>query len=76
MADEIDDPATLEMLRALGFDEVQGPCVAHPMKARDFEEWLERGAARHLIHEVGGEFDDGLEVSDGTIDDIVKWANG
>ena len=76
VADEIDDPATLEMLRALGFDEVQGPCVAHPMKAREFEEWLERGAARHLMHEISGELDDDLEVSDGTIDDIMKWANG
>jgi hypothetical protein len=46
------------------------------MKAREFEDWLERGAARHLLHEVGGEFDDGLDVSDSTIDDIMKWANG
>lgn len=48
VAEGIDDDATLEMLRALGFDEVQGRYVAPPMKPRDFEHWLETGGSTHL----------------------------
>jgi PAS domain S-box-containing protein len=48
VADQIDDGATLDMLRALGCDEAQGRHVAAPMKAREFEHWLETGGALHL----------------------------
>jgi EAL domain-containing protein (putative c-di-GMP-specific phosphodiesterase class I) len=72
--DGVDDEATLEMLRALGCDEVQGLYVAPPMKPRDFEEWFERGGARHL----GRKFDEmlarELDLQDGMIDDVMKWA--
>lgn len=74
--DGVDDPATLEMLRALGCDEVQGLHVAPPMKARDFEEWLERGGARHL----GRTFDTlvarEIELEDGPVDEVMKWGSG
>ena len=73
--DGVDDQATLEMLRALGCDEVQGLYVAPPMKPRDFEEWFERGGARHL----GRTFDEMLareiDLEDGPIDDVMKWAS-
>jgi EAL domain-containing protein (putative c-di-GMP-specific phosphodiesterase class I)/PleD family two-component response regulator len=76
VADGIEDDGTLEMLRALGCDEAQGQHIAPPMKARDFEHWMECGGARHLAlqHnlETGGEPD----VSDAAIDDIMKWAKG
>ncbi len=48
VADQIDDAATLDMLRALGCDEVQGRHIAAPMKPREFEHWLETGGALHL----------------------------
>jgi hypothetical protein len=45
------------------------------MKPRDFEEWLERGGARHL----GRSFDEMLareiDLEDGPIDDVMKWAS-
>jgi predicted signal transduction protein with EAL and GGDEF domain/DNA-binding response OmpR family regulator len=48
VADNIDDSATLDMLRALGCDEVQGRHIAPPMKAREFEHWFETGGALSL----------------------------
>ncbi|HVN41591.1 MAG TPA: EAL domain-containing protein [Steroidobacteraceae bacterium] len=48
VADGLEDGATLEMLRALGCEEIEGPYVAGPMKAKDFEHWLECGGAAHL----------------------------
>jgi predicted signal transduction protein with EAL and GGDEF domain/DNA-binding response OmpR family regulator len=74
--DGVDDPATLEMLRALGCDEVQGLHVAPPMKARDFEEWFERGGARHLARGFDTMIARELDLEDGQIDDVMKWANG
>jgi EAL domain-containing protein (putative c-di-GMP-specific phosphodiesterase class I) len=74
--DGVDDPATLEMLRALGCDEVQGLHVAPPMKARDFEEWFERGGARHLARSFDTLIARELDLEDGQIDDVMKWANG
>jgi EAL domain-containing protein (putative c-di-GMP-specific phosphodiesterase class I)/CheY-like chemotaxis protein len=75
VVDGVDDEATLEMLRALGCDEVQGLHVAPPMRPRDFEEWLERGGARHL----GRTFDEMLareiDLEDGPIDEVMKWAS-
>jgi EAL domain-containing protein (putative c-di-GMP-specific phosphodiesterase class I)/PleD family two-component response regulator len=76
VVDGADDPAALEMLRALGCDEVQGLHVAPPMKARDFEEWLERGGARHLARGFDEQVDRELGLLDGPIDDVMKWANG
>jgi predicted signal transduction protein with EAL and GGDEF domain/DNA-binding response OmpR family regulator len=74
--DGVDDPATLEMLRALGCDEIQGLHVAPPMKAREFEEWLESGGARHLARQYAANAHvPGIE-SDGPVDDIMKWQNG
>jgi predicted signal transduction protein with EAL and GGDEF domain/DNA-binding response OmpR family regulator len=76
VVDGADDPAALEMLRALGCDEVQGLHVAPPMKARDFEEWLERGGARHLARGLDEQIERELDLLDGPIDDVMKWANG
>jgi len=82
VADGIDDSATLEMLRALGCDEIQGRHVALPMKATQFEHWLETGGVAHLAKPptagTSGEYDvpDVSGVSDSAIDDVVKWVNG
>ena len=82
VADGIDDPATLDMLRALGCDEIQGRHVALPMKAGQFEHWLETGGVAHLalppVVEATGKYDvpDVSDVSDSAIDDVVKWVNG
>lgn len=48
VADGIEDSATADMLRALGCEQVQGQYVSPPMKAKDFEYWLECGGATHL----------------------------
>jgi predicted signal transduction protein with EAL and GGDEF domain/DNA-binding response OmpR family regulator len=74
IADGIRDGATLEMLRALGCDEVQGPHVAPAMAARDFEDWLEDGGAVRLASQ--SLVQDSLDASDTVIDDAVRWANG
>jgi predicted signal transduction protein with EAL and GGDEF domain/DNA-binding response OmpR family regulator len=67
VADRIDDAATLDMLRALGCDEVQGRHVAAPMKVREFEHWLETGGALHLAQDGAAKITralQGLDVSD------------
>ena len=76
VADGIDDPATLEMLHALGCDELQGLHVAPPMKPLDFEDWLERGGARHLARRRAGPGRDLPELPDSAVEDIMKWGNG
>jgi predicted signal transduction protein with EAL and GGDEF domain/DNA-binding response OmpR family regulator len=76
VADGIRDGATLEMLRALGCDEVQGQHVAPAMLARDFEDWLEDGGAVRLAQQRALEISDTFEASDTAIDDAVRWANG
>jgi len=76
VADGIDDAGTVEMLRALGCDEIQGQHVSPPLKARDFEDWLERGGARHLGRPRIAELGTALDVPDAAVDDIMKWANG
>jgi EAL domain-containing protein (putative c-di-GMP-specific phosphodiesterase class I)/PleD family two-component response regulator len=73
--DGVDDAGTLEMLRALGCDEVQGLHVAPPMKARDLEEWFERGGARHLARRFDPMIARELDLEDGPIDDVMKWAS-
>jgi len=74
VADGVDDEASLGLLRALGFDEIQGHCVAPPMKARDLEDWMERGGARHLL--INFSLDEEPDFSDTSIDEVMKWANG
>ncbi|MDQ1240954.1 MAG: hypothetical protein QG550_204 [Pseudomonadota bacterium] len=76
VADGIDDAGTVEMLRALGCDEIQGQLVSPPLKARDFEDWLERGGARHLGRQRSEELGAALDLPDAAVDDIMKWANG
>jgi EAL domain-containing protein (putative c-di-GMP-specific phosphodiesterase class I)/DNA-binding response OmpR family regulator/GGDEF domain-containing protein len=75
VAGGVEDAATVEMLRALGCDEIQGPYVAPPMKPRDFEDWLERGGAVHLARQFVVDVSGEPDASDATTDD-VKWANG
>lgn len=55
VCDGIDDAATVQMLQALGCDEIQGDYVAKPMKARDFEEWLEDGGPALLARKYQNE---------------------
>jgi PAS domain S-box-containing protein len=76
VADGIDDPATLEMLHALGCDELQGLHVAPPMKPLDFEDWLERGGARHLARRRTGAGRDLPDLPESAVEDIMKWGNG
>jgi predicted signal transduction protein with EAL and GGDEF domain/DNA-binding response OmpR family regulator len=40
VAEGIEDAATLEMLRSLGCDEIQGYYIARPLTAEAFERWL------------------------------------
>jgi len=65
VADGIDDGDTLEMLRALGCEEIEGQYVSPPMRPKDFEHWLECGGASHLaresVVEVSGEPDSAEE---------------
>jgi len=75
VAGGVEDAATVEMLRALGCDEIQGPYVAPPMKPRDFEDWLERGGAVHLARQFVVDVSGEPDASDAATDD-VKWANG
>lgn len=77
VCDGIDDAATIQMLQALGCDEIQGPYVGKPLKGRDFEVWLEDGGpavlARKYQAEVNGESAlAGLDDKTG----LLKWANG
>lgn len=72
--DGVDDPESLEMLRAIGCDEVQGLHIAPPMKGRDFEEWLERGGARHLARQFDTLIARELDLEDGPLDDVMQWA--
>jgi EAL domain-containing protein (putative c-di-GMP-specific phosphodiesterase class I)/DNA-binding response OmpR family regulator/GGDEF domain-containing protein len=48
VAEGIEDAATLDMLRALGCDEIQGFYVSRPLKAPDFEQWVSAGGAAAL----------------------------
>lgn len=76
VADGVDDPATLEMLTALGCDEIQGLHVGPPMKPRDFEDWFDRGGARHLRHRHGLDPRDLPGGTDLPLNDVMQWANG
>ena len=55
VAGGIEDAATLEMIRAVGCDEIQGYYVSRPLSAGDFEQWLEAGGAAALrVREAHG----------------------
>jgi predicted signal transduction protein with EAL and GGDEF domain/DNA-binding response OmpR family regulator len=72
VADHIDDEATFDMLRALGCDEMQGRHVAAPMKAREFEHWLETGGAAHLARAAAPDLSralEGVDLADGDLPD-------
>jgi EAL domain-containing protein (putative c-di-GMP-specific phosphodiesterase class I)/DNA-binding response OmpR family regulator/GGDEF domain-containing protein len=51
VAGGVEDVEVLTMLQALGCEEIQGQCVAPPLKARDFEDWMARGGASHLARQ-------------------------
>jgi predicted signal transduction protein with EAL and GGDEF domain len=48
VAEGIEDAATLEMIRAVGCDEIQGFYISKPLTAGDFEQWLNAGGAAAL----------------------------
>jgi EAL domain-containing protein (putative c-di-GMP-specific phosphodiesterase class I)/DNA-binding response OmpR family regulator/GGDEF domain-containing protein len=55
VAEGIEDAATLEMIRAVGCDEIQGHYISRPLSAGDFEQWLEAGGAAALrVREAHG----------------------
>ena len=62
VAEGIEDADTLEMLRALGCDEIQGQYVSPPLGAREFESWLEDGGAAALARQGTLEVIDALEA--------------
>ena len=76
VSDGVEDAATVQMLQALGCEEIQGLYVAKPMKARDFEEWLEDGGpallARKYHNEISG---DQVIAGLGDATTIAKWAS-
>jgi EAL domain-containing protein (putative c-di-GMP-specific phosphodiesterase class I) len=62
VAEGIEDAATLQMLGALGCDEIQGHYVSPPLGAREFEEWVEDGAAESLARQHARDVIDALEA--------------
>jgi predicted signal transduction protein with EAL and GGDEF domain len=64
VADGVEDAATLQMLGALGCDEVQGPYVCAPLSARDFAEWLEEGGASTLMQQATLDIIESLEAAE------------
>ncbi len=62
VADGIEDTATLQMLSALGCDEIQGPYVSAPLDGREFEAWLEDGGAHALALQHTQEIIEALEA--------------
>jgi EAL domain-containing protein (putative c-di-GMP-specific phosphodiesterase class I)/GGDEF domain-containing protein len=62
VAEGIEDAETLEMLRALGCDEIQGNYVSPPLGPREFETWLEDGGAVSLARQGALEVIDALEA--------------
>jgi len=75
VCDGIDDAATVQMLQALGCDELQGPYVGKSMKVRDFEAWLEDGGPAALSRKYATAVN-GETVLSGLGDTtILKWGN-
>jgi EAL domain-containing protein (putative c-di-GMP-specific phosphodiesterase class I) len=48
VAEGIEDAATLDMIRSVGCDEIQGFYVSRPLSSGDFEQWLTAGGAAAL----------------------------
>jgi predicted signal transduction protein with EAL and GGDEF domain/DNA-binding response OmpR family regulator len=74
VADNIEDSATLDMLQALGCDEIQGRLIALPMKSREFEHWLETGGALHLAQLKNEEMSRALDQLDLSDESILRAA--
>ena len=64
VAEGIEDAATLEMIRSVGCDEIQGFYVSRPLAAGDFEQWLTAGGAAALRVREAVELDAKLEAED------------
>jgi EAL domain-containing protein (putative c-di-GMP-specific phosphodiesterase class I)/GGDEF domain-containing protein len=62
VAEGVEDSATLEMLAALGCDEVQGQYIAPPLAPREFAAWVEDGGATALEQRGTLEMIDALEA--------------
>jgi EAL domain-containing protein (putative c-di-GMP-specific phosphodiesterase class I)/DNA-binding response OmpR family regulator/GGDEF domain-containing protein len=62
VAEGIEDVDTLEMVRALGCNEIQGHYIAPPLSPPDFESWLAAGGAEGLAREGTLEVIDALEA--------------
>jgi EAL domain-containing protein (putative c-di-GMP-specific phosphodiesterase class I) len=62
VAEGIEDAETLEMVRALGCDEIQGHYISPPLGPREFESWLEDGGAADLARRGTLEVIDALEA--------------
>jgi EAL domain-containing protein (putative c-di-GMP-specific phosphodiesterase class I)/PleD family two-component response regulator len=72
IAEGIEDADTLEMLRALGCDEIQGNYVSPPLGPREFETWLEDGGAAALARQGTLEVIDALEA----VERRLRGSNG
>jgi EAL domain-containing protein (putative c-di-GMP-specific phosphodiesterase class I) len=64
VAEGIEDEATLQMIRAVGCDEIQGFYVSRPLTAGDFEQWLSAGGAAALRVREAMVLDSELEGDD------------
>jgi EAL domain-containing protein (putative c-di-GMP-specific phosphodiesterase class I)/DNA-binding response OmpR family regulator/GGDEF domain-containing protein len=62
VAEGIEDVDTLEMVRALGCNEIQGHYIAPPLSTQDFESWLADGGAEGLAREGTLEVIDALQA--------------
>ena len=63
VAEGIEDAGTLEMLRALGCDEIQGYFVSRPLTVEGFEKWLDAGGATALARLEAHRIDAHLEAT-------------
>jgi len=64
VAEGIEDEATLQMIRAVGCDEIQGFYISRPLTAADFEQWLSAGGAAALRVREAMVLDAELEADD------------
>ena len=64
VAQGIEDAATLDMIRAVGCDEIQGFYISRPLTAADFEQWLSAGGAAALRVRETLSLDAELETDD------------
>jgi len=67
VAEGVEDAATLDMIRGVGCDEIQGFYVSRPLSAGDFEQWLEAGGAAVLRLRESLALDGELESEDATV---------